>query len=115
MNVLGRSSQQNYSAMAAMARLNRIWLCSTIGFASKFKHYKSLVTFYVSSMAVKHGPCLLTLSKDPGFRNQVPEGTSPQFLLGAQDQRLGAEQDQLPCGSTGTFSDNCQETETCMA
>ena len=26
----------------------------------------------------------------------------------------GAEQDQLPCGSTGTSSDNCQETETCM-
>ena len=27
---------------------------------------------------------------------------------------LGAEQDQLPCGSTGTSSGNCQETETCM-
>ena len=31
------------SAMAAMARLNRIWRCSTISFASKFKLYKSLV------------------------------------------------------------------------
>ena len=32
------------SAMAAMARLNRIWRCNTISFASKFKLYKSLVT-----------------------------------------------------------------------
>ena len=36
------------------------------------------------------------------------------LLLGAQDQRLGAEQDQLPCRSTGASSGNCQETETCM-
>ena len=34
--------------------------------------------------------------------------------LGAQDQRLGAEQDQLPCGSTGTSSGICQETDTRM-
>ena len=32
------------SAMAAMARLNRIWWCNTISFTSKFKLYKSLVT-----------------------------------------------------------------------
>ena len=31
-------------AMAAAARLNRIWWCSTISFVSKFKLYKSLVT-----------------------------------------------------------------------
>ena len=31
------------SAMAAMARLNRIWQCKTTSFASKFKLYKSLV------------------------------------------------------------------------
>ena len=30
-----------------------------------------------------------------------------------RDQWLGAEQDQLPCGSAGTSSGNCQETETC--
>ena len=35
------------SAMAAMARLNRIWRCNTISFASKFKLYKSLVTSVV--------------------------------------------------------------------
>ena len=32
------------SAVAAMARLNRIWWCNTISFESKFKLYKSLVT-----------------------------------------------------------------------
>ena len=37
--------------------------------------------------------------------------TSPHLLPGAQDQRLGAGQDQPPCGSTGTSSGNCQETE----
>ena len=31
-------------AMAAMARLNRIWWLNTISFTSKFKLYKSLVT-----------------------------------------------------------------------
>ena len=65
-------------------------------------------------MAVKHGPCLLTRKKGPGFRNQVPEETSLHLLLGAQDQRLGPEQNQLPCGSTGTSSGNCRETDTCM-
>ena len=32
------------SAMAAMVRLNTIWRCNTISFASEFKLYKSLVT-----------------------------------------------------------------------
>ena len=32
--------------------------------------------------------------------------------LGAQNQRLGAEQDKFPSGSTGTSSGNCQETES---
>ena len=51
--------------------------------------------------------------KGPRFRNQVHEEISP-YLLGAQDQRLGAEQVQLVCGFTGTSSGNCQETEICM-
>ena len=60
--------------------------------------------------------CLLTLkNKDPGFWNQVHEETSPHLLLGVQDQWLGAKQDQLPCGSTGTCSSNCQEMETCIS
>ena len=45
---------------------------------------------------------------------QGPEKTSPHLLLRAQDQQLDAEHDQLPFGSTATFSCNCQETETCM-
>ena len=32
------------SAMAAMARLNRIWWYNTVSFASKFKLYKSFLT-----------------------------------------------------------------------
>ena len=44
------------------------------------------------------------------FRKRAHEETSTYLLLGAQDQRLGAEQDQLPCGSTGASSGNCQET-----
>ena len=39
---------------------------------------------------------------------QVPVETSLHLLLEAQDQRLGAEHDQLPCGSTGMSSGNCQ-------
>ena len=78
------------SAMAAMARLNRIWWCNTISLASKFKLYKSCVT--PSSMAVKHGPCLLTEKKVP---NQVPEKTSLHLILGAQDQQQGVGPDQL--------------------
>ena len=54
------------SATFAVARLNRIWWCNTISFTRKFKLYKSFVT-QSSSIAVKHGPCLLTLEKS--FRN----------------------------------------------
>ena len=51
------------SAMATMARLNRIWWCNTIRFASKFKLYKSLVTCtllygcekWTCSLALKKG------------------------------------------------------------
>ena len=52
--------------------------------------------------------------KNPGFRKQVHEEASPYLVLGAQDKLLGAEQDQLPCGSKGTSSSNCQEMETRM-
>ena len=54
-------------------------------------------------------PVFCLLKKDPGFQNQVHEETSP---IWAQDQWLGAEQDQLPYESTETFSGNCQEMET---
>ena len=74
----------------------------------------SLLSPPSSSMAVKHGPCLLTLEKRSRRSKEVPVETSTYLLLGAQDQRLGAEQDQFPYWLTGTFSGNCQETETCM-
>ena len=96
-------------AMAAVAKLNKVWRCNTISFKSKFKLYKSLVI-----SILLYGCEICERKKDRCFRNQVPEETSPHLLREAQDQRLGAEQDQLPCGSTGTSSDNCQETETCM-
>ena len=44
----------------------------------------------------------------------MPEETSPHLLPGDHDQRLGAEQDQLSGGSTGTSSGTSQETETHM-
>ena len=75
----------------------------------------SLLSPSSSSVAVKHGPCLLALEKkDPSFQIQVAEETSSHFLFGVQDQRLSAEQDQFSCGSTGTSFGNCQEMETCM-
>ena len=50
------------SSMAAMARLKMIWKCNTASFAIKFKLY-NLLSPPSSCMAVKHGPCLLTLKK----------------------------------------------------
>ena len=35
------------SAMAATARLNKMWHCNTISFASKFRLYKALVTSFL--------------------------------------------------------------------
>ena len=62
-----------------------------------------------SSMVVKHRPCLLTLKKRiQAFKTKMPEETPLHLLLGSQDQRLSAEQDQLPYGSSGTSSGNCQ-------
>ena len=76
-------------------------------------HMDSLVTS-ILSMAVKHGPCLLTLKKGSRLSSQVPKETAQHLLLGTQDQWLGAKQDQLSCGSRGTSSDKCQETKNYM-
>ena len=58
------------SALAAMARLDRIWWCSTISFASRFKRYKSLVT------SILHYGCetwtLLAVSGKKGSRLSKP-------------------------------------------
>ena len=82
----------------------------------------SLLSPPYSYTAVKHGPCLVNYTKkkkkkkekDPGFRDQVHEETSPYLLFRTQNQHLGLEQDQLPCGSRGVSSGNCQETKTCV-
>ena len=63
------------------------------------------------SVAVRDRPCLLTLKNRSRLSS---EETSSHLQVAVQDQRLGAEQDQLPSGSTGTSSGNCQETESCM-
>ena len=78
-----------------MARLNRRQC--TISFASKLQLYKSLVT-----SILLYGCQTWTLLDDSekeilAFETQVPEETSPHPLHGAQDQRLGVEQDQLHC------------------
>ena len=52
--------------------------------------------------------------KSQAFETKCIWKLSLYLLLGAQDQLLGAEQDQIPCGSTETSSGNYQETETCM-
>ena len=105
------------SAMAAIARLNRIWRCNTISFASKFNLYKSLV-----APILLYGCETWTLLADSELKKlnflsrllkPMAEETSVHLLLGATDKRLGAEQDQLRCGSTGTSSGNCQETDAC--
>ena len=67
------------SAMTAIARLSRTWRCNTISFANKFKLYKSLV-----GSILPYGCETWTLladseKKDPGFRIQVPEETSPAW------------------------------------
>ena len=100
--------------MTAMARLNRTWRCNTISIASKFKLYKSFVTSMFLYGCKTWS--LLADSKQKGLnlRKQVPEEASPYLLHGARDQRLGAEQDQFPCGSTGGSSGNSQDMETCM-
>ena len=38
------SAEVQIRIASAMARLNKVWRCNTISFASKFKLYKSLVT-----------------------------------------------------------------------
>ena len=87
------------TAMSAVARLNRIWRCNTISFKNKFKLYKSLVT-----SILLNGCETWTLLADSQKGSASPTWSN--------NQRLGAEQDRIPCGSTGTSSGNGQETET---
>ena len=55
---------------------------------------------------IPHLDCCLSLC---GFHTMIIF-SSLYLLLGEQDQQLGAEQGQLPTGSTGTSSGSCQKT-----
>ena len=52
-----------------------------------------------SSMAVKHGPCLLALRKGsrPSKLSDLGNFSASPTWNTTQDQRLGVEEDQLPC------------------
>ena len=69
------------SAMAAMARLNRIWRCNTISFASKFKLYKSLVTSILLYGCETWTLLADSEKKDPGFRNHCTRKLLRIFYL----------------------------------
>ena len=97
------------STMAAIARLNRICL-----FRKQVYVVQVSCQLHSPPWLWNMDPACWLWKKDPGFRKQVHEKTSPHLLLGSQDQQLGEEHNQLPCGSRGTSSGNCQETETCV-
>ena len=92
------------SAMAAVARLSRIWRCNSTSFKSKFKLYNSLVTCILLCGCETWTLLAYSEKRDPGFRNQLPEETPPYLLLGAQVQRPFAGQDQRPREFIGTSS-----------
>ena len=84
-------------------------LCGWLGSTHQLTNKSSLPS---SSMAVRHQPCLLTLRKM--IQASETKCLRRLLLLGAQDQRLGAERDQLLCGPIRTSSGSCQKMETGM-
>ena len=72
----------------------------------------SLLSPPSSASALKHGPCLLTLKKTiQAFDSKC---TRKLLRISNSNTRPTTVRDQLPRGSTGTCSGNCQKTETCM-
>ena len=96
--------------MAAIARLNKIWqdqLCKQVHALQVCCHLHPPLRLWIT------GPACWFWG---GKGMQVFESRCMRklyLLLGAQDQRLGAEQDQLSCGSTGTCSGS-RKLETCV-
>ena len=78
--------------------------------------FASLHTLHWSSsfMAARHGPRLLSLRRGSRLSRPSAWGNFSASPIAVQDQRLVAEQDQLPCGPTDTSSANCRQTETHM-
>ena len=102
------------SAMSTMARLNRIWQCNTISFASNFELYKSLVTFILL-----YGRQTWTLLADSekriqAFATKCLLKLLRIFYLQHKINDWVQSKDQLSCGSTGTSSSNCPKKETCV-
>ena len=88
-------------------------MSNNISSARNFK-YKSLVTAILLYSLETWTLLPDWKKKRSRLQNQVHEETFPYLLLGAHDHGVGTEQDQLPCGSTGTSSGSCQQTETGM-
>ena len=88
------------SAVTAMARLNRIWWSNTISSARQVQVAQVSCHLHPPLWLWNMHPDCWLREKNPQFLNQVPDETSSHLLLGAQDQQLGVEQDQLPSGPT---------------
>ena len=96
------------SAMAAMARLSRIWTCNTISFASKFKLYRSLVTSILygcktwtlpadseKSIQAFETKCLGKLLRISCFEHKTKEKVRSKInsLVGPQERLLATSRD----------------------
>ena len=86
------------SSIAAMARLKRIWWCNTISVTSKFKPYKSLAISILFCGCETWTLPPDSEKKDPGFRNQVHEETSPYLLLEHKTNECMWSKSQLRLG-----------------
>ena len=86
------------SAVAAMFSVNRIWRDQGISFARKFKLYKSLVTSIFRRDCKAWNLLANSEKKDPGFRNQVHEETSPYLLLEHKTNECMWSKSQLRLG-----------------
>ena len=64
----------------------------------RFKEIGNIYSLYSPLRLWNMDPVCGLWKRDPDFQNQAHEEVSPYLLLRAQDQRLDAEQDQLPCG-----------------
>ena len=94
-------------AMATVAKLNRIWRCNTISFASKFKLYKPLVTpilLYGCETWTLLAGSEKKKRKDPGFRNQVHEETCPHNLHGSGTSHARQRLQTHPSGYLGGWA-----------
>ena len=92
------------SAMTSMARLNRIWRCNTISFASKFKLYVPLVT---SLLLYECETWTLLADSEKGSRLSKPSTSSTRPTTGVRSKisiLVGSQEPLLAA----------VKTETCM-